>query len=165
MRNVSHLSELKSETSDSNILSQSTKFRDRLFLPTKSERQNVCDLVTCKITMQDFVETSEMRSPNSQLIIELVRHILIKFPDEMPQCYRNLLSNISKPCSVRALLQVNELETLSHLQQFCLGNLNLRSCQSQQQLQSVAKSLPAVWPDLDQISIIENSEFLPPRVV
>ena len=61
------------------ILQQSTKFKDRTFLSTKSERQNVCQLLTGNISMADFVEITEMRSENGQMVIEVVHHILQRF--------------------------------------------------------------------------------------
>ena len=106
-KRVAHLKELLPEEEDDKILGQSTKFKDRVFISTKSERDNVCQLLSGNVTMQDFSETAEMRSENGQLIIEVVRHILENFPEEMPRSYRKFLQNVSSPASVRGLLKVN----------------------------------------------------------
>ena len=159
-RRVDHLKELLPMENDA-ILQQSTKFKDRIFLSTKSERQNVCQMLTGNISMTDFAEITEMRSENGQMVIELVRHILQNFPDEMPKAYRNFLKNICSPASVRGLLQVLSAEPLQYLEQFSRQHLDLRSVAAQRQLKCVATNLPAVWPDLDQICTLENSVFLP----
>ena len=62
------------------------------------------------------------------------------------------------------LLQVLSAEPLQYLEQFCRQQLDLHSHGAQRQLQCVATSLPAFWPDLNQICIIENSVFLPAPV-
>ena len=111
-KKVSHLKELLPKGDDQKILSQSTKFKDRLFIPAKSERDNVCQLLTGNVTMQDFSETAEIRSENGQMIIEVVRHIMENFPEEMPRSYRKFLQNVCSPASVRGLLQVNFSENL-----------------------------------------------------
>ena len=111
-KRVSHLKELLPKEDDQKILSQSTKFKDRLFIPAKSERDNVCQLLTGNVTMQDFSETAEIRSENGQMIIEVVRHIMENFPEEMPRSYRKFLQNVCSPASVRGLLQVNFSENL-----------------------------------------------------
>ena len=97
--------------------------------------------------MNDFVEISEMSSDNGLLIIDLVRHILEIFPDEMPQFYKKFIANISKLTSVRGLLQVLTPEPLQYLEDFCRQTLNLHLHISQQQLKSVTSNLPALWPD------------------
>ena len=134
-RKVDHLKELDRHESDKKILEQSTKFKDRCFLSEKKERTSVCKLITGGTTMLDFVETSDLTSPNGKMIIKLVRHIAVKFPDEIPPCYVSFLANISKPTSVRGLLQVLSPEPLEYLEQYCKEVLDVRSHTSQQQLQ------------------------------
>ena len=70
-RRVDHLTELDRNEADKNILTESTKFKDRCFLSEKKERQNVLKLLSEVITSLDFVETSEMNTDNGKLIIEL----------------------------------------------------------------------------------------------
>ena len=163
-RRVDHLTELDHEQSDERILTQSTKSADRVFLNSKKERLLVCQLVTGEVSMNDFVEISEMSSDNGLLIIDLVRHILEIFPDEMPQFYKKFIANISKLTSVRGLLQVLTTEPLQYLEDFCRQTLNLHLHTSQQQLKSVTSNLPALWPDLDAMCNSENSQYLPRAV-
>ena len=160
-RRVEHLKELDRHETDEKILLQSTKFKNRVFLSSKKERMLVCQLLTDQLSMIDFAEISEVTSSNGLLLIELVRHILDKFPEEMPSCYKHFLANVSKPTSVRGLLQVLTPEPLQYLEQYCKEELNLRINSSQQQLQCIVTSLPAIWPDLDAMCNLENTEFLP----
>jgi hypothetical protein len=161
---VDHLKELVPETGDENFLVQSTKHKNRVFLCIKKERLLVCQVLTGDLTMRDFVEISDMTSSNGLLIIDLVRHILEKFPEGMPACYRHFLANVCKPTSVRGLLQVLTPEPLLYLEQFCKEELNLHAHSSQMQLKYLTVSLPAIWPDLDRICNLTNSEFLPKEV-
>jgi hypothetical protein len=163
-RRVSHLKELDRHESDETVLEQSTKFKDRVFLNVKKERMIVCDLVSGGLPMLDFAELSEMTSPNGQLLLDLVRHIVQKFPDEVPACYASFMANISKPTSVRGLLQVLSPEPLEYLEEYCKEVLDVRSHNSQHQLHVLESSLPAIWPDLDEICNIENVVFLPKPV-
>ena len=163
-RRVNHLKELDVDHSDTRILRQSTKFQDRTFLKNKKERMIICQLLTGELPMNDFLEISEIRSEEGILLVELVRHIIQSNPDEMPSCYKNFIGNVSKPTSVRSLLQVLSPEPLQYLDQFCKEELSLFSHTAQRQLKCVASSLPAVWPDLEKICITENSEYLPKPV-
>ena len=163
-RRVGHLKELDTETSDEKILVQSTKFKDRVFLDSKKERVIVCQLLTGELSMIDFAEISDMTSANGLLLIELVRHILEKFPEDMPSCFKHFIANVSKPTSVRGLLQVLSAEPLEYLEQYCKEELNIRTPSAQQQLQCIVSSLPAIWPDLDAMCNLENSEYLPKQV-
>ena len=83
---VNHLKELDVEPTDEKILMQSTLFKDRVFLNTKKERVILCRLLTGELPMNEFVEISEITSPNGLLLVNLVRHILEKYPEEMPSC-------------------------------------------------------------------------------
>ena len=163
-RRVEHLKELEPEAADDRILIQSTKSKDRVFLTSKPERMLICQLLTEELSMVDFAEISEITSSNGLLLVELVRHILQKFPDEMPSCYKNFLGNVSKPTSVRGLLQVLSPQPLEYLEQYCREQLDLRLHTSQQQLQCIAHSFPAIWPDLDTMGNLENSNYLPKSV-
>ena len=124
----------------------------------------MCQVLTGDVTMQDFAEISDMTSSNGLLIIEIARHILETFHEGMPACYRHFLANVCKPTSVRGLLQVMSSEPLLYLEQFCKEELNLHDHSSQRQLKCPAASLPAVWPDLNRICNLTNSEFLPKEV-
>ena len=55
-------------------------------------------------------------------------------------------------------------EPLDYLEEFCKEVLDVRSLASQHQLNILQTSLPAIWPDLDEMCILENSVFLPREV-
>ena len=122
-RRVDHLQELCKEESDDRVLQQSTQSKKRVFLTSKKERAAVCQILTGDISMQDFCEVSEITSDNGRLIMDMVRHILQTFPDEMPSSYKHFIANVCKPTSVRGLLQVLTSEPLEFLEQFCKRQL------------------------------------------
>ena len=163
-RRVDHLKELGPAENDDNILPQCTKFKSRGFLGSKNERGLVVQMVTGDLSMRDFAEISEVTSNNGLLLVAVVRYILGNYPEEMPAPYKHLIANICKPTSVRGLLQVTSPEPLQYPEQFCKEELNLHSHTSQLQLQCVVASLPAIWPDLDRICNLANSEYLPKEV-
>ena len=146
------------------LLQQNTQSKDRVFFTSKKERAAVCQMLTGDISMQDFCEVSEITSDNGRLIMDMVRHILQTFHNEMPSSYKHFIANVCKPTSVRGLVQVLTPEPLEFLEQFCKRQLNIRSHMSQRQLKCLVTSLPAVWPHLDGICVLQNSEYLPQEV-
>ena len=74
-----------------------------------------------------------------------------KFSEELPNCYKNINHNICKSTSVRGFHQVLSEEPLEILAEYCKRNQSLRSVGAQYQLNIVKSSLPALWPDLDNI--------------
>ena len=163
-RRVKHLSELDLATDDSKVFSQSTFYKDRVFLTIKKERQMVCKLVTGDASVAEFVNSREIKSENGLLLVALVRHIVEKFPQKIPYPYISLLTNISKNSSARSLLQNNSNESLEHLSQFCKEELDLQIVENETELKLIVKSFPALWPALDEICSIEQSKFLPRHV-
>jgi hypothetical protein len=97
-----------------------------------------------------------MTSPNWQLLINLVKHIVQKFTEEMPECYKSSMAYICKPTSVMGLLQVLSPDPLEYLEEYCKEVLDVWSHYSQQQLKLLESSLPAIWPDLDKVWNIEK---------
>ena len=158
---VKKLLELQPSDGDSRKLQQSTKYANRVFLTNNRERKAILELLTGDQTMQDFVEMANISSTNGLMVIEIVRHILINFPEELPNCYKNIIANICKSTSVRGFLQVLSEEPLEILAEYCKRNLSLRSVGAQYQLNIVKSSLPALWPDLDNICRLEDIEYLP----
>ena len=73
LKRVSHLSELKSESSDPIVLDQSSVSTNRIFLGSKSERMLVCQLVSESIDIRDFIQSTEITSPNGRLVVDLVQ--------------------------------------------------------------------------------------------
>ena len=74
LKRVSHLSELKSESSDPTVLDQSSVSTNRIFLGSKSERMLVCQLVSESIDMRDFIQSTEITSPNGRLVVDFALH-------------------------------------------------------------------------------------------
>ena len=59
---INHLEELKPLSSDKVLLQQSTKHRDRIFIKSKQEKTKILELLNGGMFLNDFVETSEIRS-------------------------------------------------------------------------------------------------------
>ena len=154
-RRVKHVEELDRHPVDVQVLPQSTKFKDRVFLSVFAERSAVCALVTEKITTQEFLE-GEINSENGLLVRDLVVYL-----DLIPKQYQRLLSCISKGTSVRGLLQPSNPSALRHLQSYCEERINLRDAEYISELKTVMSELPAVWSILDNICCLENKSFLP----
>ena len=131
---------------------------------SKKERMLICSLLTGELSMRDFAEISEVTSANGLLIVELVRHLLAKYDDRIPACYKNFISNVCKLTSARGLLQVLTPQPLEYLEQFCKKQLNLRLHSSQEKLLCVASNFPALWPDIDSMCNMEKSIFMPKAV-
>ena len=116
----------------------------------------------------DFAEISDMTSSNGLLVVELVRHVLERFPDEMPPCYKHFIGNVCKPTSVRGLLQVLTPEPLQYLEQYCKEELNLRIHSSQQQLHCISQlvlSLAHLSPSLFYRLITIINRFIFEKII
>ena len=163
-RRVEHLMEFDIADDDDMVLEQSTHYKDRIFMNINKERKIVLQLLTGLMTMEEFSLSEEIRSENGLLVKSLVVHINCKFPTEIPEPYVSFLSNISKNSSARSLMQVTELEALDILGDFCREELNIRILENRQKMSILIKTLPALWPLLDSICSIENSNYLPRQV-
>lgn len=163
-RRVSHIKELDIADDDTNVLVQSTSFKDRLFLSFKKERTAVCKLITEETSLEEFVQNEDLVSENGLMVKSLVSHILEKNSAKIPGPYVKLLSNISKPSSVRTLTQGTDLEILERLAEFCKGQLDLRIVENEENLRDISRMLPVLWPILDSICKLEESDFLPLQV-
>ena len=78
-------------------LSQSTRFKDRVFLSSNKERAYVLQLVSGEIDMQSFL-SSEISSHNGLLLRGLVEYVEDNYAD-LPDEYARLIKNICKPYS------------------------------------------------------------------
>ena len=85
-------------------LTQSTLFKNRVFIACKKERSKVLQLVSGEIEMKDFI-SAEMTSRNGALLQELVEYLADSFVN-LPEEYSNFLKNISKAYAVSSLIQV-----------------------------------------------------------
>ena len=163
-RKVDHLQELDSPSDDNNYLSQGSFFNDRVFLPSKPERDLVCSLLTNAISVDDFLDSDVISSGNGALVEDLVRRIDGNWPGEIPSPYTRLIGNVCKISSVAGYLQILTPESLEYLEDFCNQNLELRSARNLQKQKCVAKEMPALWPNLVAILNLENVNFLPDDV-
>ena len=160
-RRVNHLQELDIHPEDIKVLEQSTLFKDRIFIASKQERKAVLSLLTGEMAMEQFVANDALKSENSLLVKNVVVHIQEKFPLKIPDPYIDLLSNIAKNSSARSLLQVKELIILEILSEYCREELDIRILENRDKMSTLIKSLPALWPLLDNICILESRKFLP----
>ena len=158
---MKHLTELDVAEDDHSVFTQSTHYKDRVFLSTKKERNLVVRLLTGDICMETFTNSKDMMTDNGIMIRDLVGYVREKFPDEIPLPYVRFLKNISKNSSARSLVQVNSIDVLEDLSQFCRQELDLRVISTQDKLKGISAALPVVWPILDSICAIEKSKFLP----
>ena len=159
-KRVKDVNELDRHPEDAQVLKQSTVFKDRVFLPDFAERTAVCDLVTGKSSYEEFLMT-DIQTENGLMISDLVTYLSDEWPEEPPKPYMKFLSNISKGTSVRGLLQVSNSKPLKYLKSYCEQTVNIREPINIKKLQVVISELPAFWPILDNICMLENSAFLP----
>ena len=106
---IDHLDEEDHEDNDGmegheDTLTQSTLFKNRVFIACKEERSKVLQLVSGEIEMKDFI-SAEMTSRNGALLQELVEYLADSFVN-LPEEYSNFLKNISKAYAVSSLIQV-----------------------------------------------------------
>ena len=160
-RRVKHLRELDIADDDDSVLSQSTFYKERIFLSSKKERDLVCELVTGSMSMGEFIVDGQISSANGLLVTNVVSHVSDKFPLKIPEPYVNFLSNIAKNSSARSLLQVTTLEPLDSLAEYCRQELDLRVHENKDKLTAIIKTFPALWPILDSICTLEKAKYLP----
>ena len=163
-RRVNHIQELDVAPNDDSVLPQSTHYHDRIFLNIKKERDVLRQLLSGNVSMDEFMATDDITSPNGMLVIGVVSHIKAKSPLKIPEPYVAFLSNISKNSSVRSLMQVTNLEHLDTLAEYCKEELDLRIIRNKDKLQALIKTFPALWPILDSICRIDDIKFLPRAV-
>ena len=161
IRKVQHLDELSPEEDDNQVLPQGSHFKDRVYLKRKKERELVTNLLTENISIPDFIASNEIQSDNVQMLIPLLERIEENWPAEIPAEYKRLICNLCKATSVASYLQVTSDEPLQILQSFCEQTVNVRSAENQQNIKILAQELPALWPNLLDIMILESSQFLP----
>ena len=162
-RKVKNLSELEKHHEDREVLRQSTLFQTRTFLSNIKERTLVLQLLAGDISKQEFYFSENIETDNGRLISNLVAALGLD-DEEIPRPYTRFINNISKPTSVRGLIQVTSPAPLQYLKQFCEGSINIKSVEEKFKLQVVLKQLPVLWPMLENICNLERSAVLPPEV-
>ena len=71
-RKVALLSEFDRADGDESALVQGSDFNSRVFLPRRPERKAVCELLTNSITQEEFLQSDELQSQNSQMLKNLI---------------------------------------------------------------------------------------------
>ena len=160
-RRVKNIQELEQHRDGQQVWEQSTKFKDRVFLPDFKERSQVCELVNGDITFEDFLMSEDITSQNGLMVSDLVTYLSEEYEEEIPRPFSKFLSNIAKGTSVRGLLQVNSELPLEYLKSYCEESLNIRDAMHIEKLRLVRSELPAFWSILDSICILEKKSFLP----
>ena len=86
-RKVQHLEELDRHPDDHEVLEQGSHFSKRVFLSAHKERQLACGLVTGTISMEEFLESEDIKSENGELVRDLVKKIEEENPLQIPEEY------------------------------------------------------------------------------
>ena len=102
---MDHLSEFDRLEEDVTPLMEGSKFKDRVFLSEKRERDLVKNLLTEEISREDFLE-SDFATDNGQLVLSLVDRLAETWPDDFPALYGRFLCAIGKYNSVAGYLKV-----------------------------------------------------------
>ena len=162
-----HLKELDRAECDDEVLEQSTKFKDRVFLPKHAERKEVVRLLSGNHTTEkahEFLDSDVVESPNGQLVKNLIDYIEQKYPGELPSKYKRFIQNICKPTSVRGFIQVTNFTPLDILRSYCNEELDVKNIENIEDLRDLQEEMPVLWPMLDDICTLEGSSFLPREV-
>ena len=160
-RRVKDIEELKHHRDDQQIWDQSTKFKDRVFLPDFKERSQVRDLINGDTSYEDFLMSEDITSQNALMVSDLVMYLSGEYQEEIPKPFCKFLTNITKGTSVRGLLQVSSELPLEYLKSYCEETVNLRDAAHIDKLRLVRSQLPAFWAILDSICVLERTTFLP----
>lgn len=166
-KKCTNLTEFDRAVNDDDVLEQSTKFKDRVFLSKSKERKEVVALLSgayCTEKAEGFQENDCVQSPNGQLIKDLVDYIEQKYPGVLPTQFRRFIQNISKPTSVRGLIQVTNFLPLDILRSFCNEDLAVKAIENIEELRVLSEEVPVLWSILDDICNLEKCSFLPREV-
>ena len=112
-------------------------------------------LLAGDISKQEFCTSENIVTDNGRLIVNLVTALGLD-DEDIPPPYRRFIKNISKPTSVRGLIQVTSPAALQYLKQFCEGIYNIKNVEEKSKLQVVIKQLPVLWPMLENICNLER---------
>lgn len=114
-------------------MSQGSRHQDRVFISSLKERQVVTQLLTEDITVEEFLNSPELRSDNINLIKVLVREVSGRYRGELPAEYQKFILNVCKGSSARALFQCTRQgkDVLQNLKEFCLQHLEILDIRNQ----------------------------------
>ena len=160
-RKIEHIKEFSAADDDHNILRQGSKFKDRIFLVSNQERQEICSVLTEAMTMQDFLGGHNITSHNGRMIFEIIERIAGVWNGEIKKPYRQFISNVCKKTSVAGLIQVTHASPLNYLESFCNEELDVRCVGEIEKLELLQREMPALWPILTRILDLEGTKYLP----
>ena len=108
-------------------MSQGSYHEERVFISCLKERKLVTRLLPADITIEDFLNSPQLRSDNINLIKELVQEVSVRYRGQIPAEYHTFILNVCKGSSARALLQCTRAgkDVLQNLKNFCLQHLEL----------------------------------------
>ena len=118
-----------------------------MFIKEKKERDILCELLTEKLKIEEFISTAKLKSENGKLIMEVIKRLAQQNKDKLPEPYIKFLADVCKNTPVAGL--------------GCVRQLDVRNGSHSQQLNILTNELPALWPQLVDICNLENSNFLP----
>ena len=98
--------ELEPKDNDVDVLPRGSKYKDRLFLHKRKERNLVADLLVGDMVIEDFLQCQELNSDNIvKLLIPILRRIHEFSPEHIPKPYHRLLRNVIKQSTVSGYSQ------------------------------------------------------------
>ena len=103
-----NLSEFDRHPEDEQKLSQSTSFKERVFLPDKKERTAVCALLGEQISMAEFIASPDIASETGRMITNLVQHILQTNQDGIHPVYCKEELNLKDIANIERLRTVSQ---------------------------------------------------------
>ena len=113
--------------------------------------------------LQQFL-TSDITSENGLLIRAIIER-LQRSHQTCPKEYKDIFSDLSKQTSVAGLIQVNSREPLVILKDFAEENIDLRSPDNIDKLNTLQKEISPLWTSLRKILGKEKtSKYLPKDV-
>ena len=153
--------EISKHKDDNIVLKQATTHDQRTFLFDKQDRDHVSSLLHGSLSIKEFLKYKG-KSENFKILHNIVH--TFKNEDALPDCYVDFFAEVSKNTPVSGYIQINEKNTLQLLRRFCLREVNLRDGLHQSDLYKLMSELPALWGNILEILIHEDSTFLPKSV-
>ena len=156
------VSELSKHKDDKVPLKQATFHEQRVFIPSKKERDQITLLLKGNIDIKDFLGNKSSKSENFRFIHDVVEKF--KEEEKLPSSYVKFLAEVSKATPVAGYMQITKRGTLKTLRDFCLSEVNVRDGFHQQELTKLRSELPALWSNILEILRYEDQTFLPKSI-
>ena len=156
---VRHLSEFDRNEDDIQVLSQGATFKDYIFLSSKKERDEVLELISGDMSMDDFISSREINTDNGKKIQPIIRRVETDSPFRLPKAYKVFLEEISKPSPVVGIMQVAKEEILNVLTEFCEERLDIQAAENRQQIHLLRSEMPSFWDSLIKYVSMKRNIF------